>query len=536
MEEEMISVSELIQRLAMTDAVFYSDGGTKPCAACALFTAGSMKNGRPPVPRRLSNGHLLWVADLADAGKIDTEMMPEAEEGAELLLFFRKRPRQKIAFEALFPGAGITVLAADIPFEVLFSQIQQLTVCEMRGITYKAALAESLFEKKSLKEIVDQAADMLKSPVILTTSAYRVLAMNDAGLAFQDPVWDAAYETGYCDAASIQHFESENITTQVQKTSSAFVLDTGLAREIPRILQKIEAFGRISAYIGVFQISHAFNESDLQTVDLICMALSVLMEKTPAELDNTSEICQSILSDLLSGSIKSATLLGDRIRSAFWKPLPFFRCAALIPVDETKGIVNADYLIRYLTRQIPYSRTILAGNGLMVLLNFQESGKKEPFEKELAAVAQEYRLRIGISNEFRDLIRLRGYYRTSCMASSVIRKLPAADPVIYFSDVVFYTLADRIPEEDKAAYVQTAYTRLEEYDSKNHTEFCRTLAVYIESGCSSALSSSRLFIHRNTMTHRLEKIESVCGIDIRNGKELLYFYYSLKAAEWNVTE
>lgn len=89
----------------------------------------------------------------------------------------------------------------------------------------------------------------------------------------------------------------------------------------------------------------------------------------------------------------------------------------------------------------------------------------------------------------------------------------------------------KIGERERLRFVQTKYMILHNYDMEHETSYCDTLLTYIECGCSSTAACSKLFIHRNTMTKRLNRICEICGIDGANGRELIHFYLTAKFTE-----
>ena len=237
----------------------------------------------------------------------------------------------------------------------------------------KDTLTDCLLAKTDLETVIGKAADFFRCPIILTTSTYRVLVLEDRGTPVDDPVWKLAEETGYCGAESVALFESEGVTRQVLESSGAFVLDQGLANEIPRMLQKIHVFGKVGAYIGIFETDRRFTDLDLAVCDLLCEILTVFFERDPSALQLDLTIKDSILTDLISGQLQSATVLNDRLRAAGWKPHPHFQCILITPEKTSTGIDNADYLSAAFKRRIPAAHVILVPEGLLLLLNFDRS-------------------------------------------------------------------------------------------------------------------------------------------------------------------
>ncbi|MCM3793795.1 PucR family transcriptional regulator [Priestia megaterium] len=69
------------------------------------------------------------------------------------------------------------------------------------------------------------------------------------------------------------------------------------------------------------------------------------------------------------------------------------------------------------------------------------------------------------------------------------------------------------------------YKKLKEYDKKK--ELIETLTVYIEENGEGSTAAKKLFIHRNTLSYRLDRIQSITGKDPRKVKDLLELYVAM---------
>ena len=63
-------------------------------------------------------------------------------------------------------------------------------------------------------------------------------------------------------------------------------------------------------------------------------------------------------------------------------------------------------------------------------------------------------------------------------------------------------------------FCHDALERLRRYDQENDASLYRTLRVYLDSGKSIKLAAERMFIHRNSMVYRLEKIARIGRADL----------------------
>lgn len=389
-------------------------------------------------------------------------------------------------------------------------------------------LFDQMLRRSSLEELVAAAADILDSPIILTTNTYRVLVLEDHGYEIDDPIWAAAREWGYCDAESIARFEAEGVTRQVHQTQDAFLLDQGLAESIPRILRKIQIYGRTGAYIGVFQMKGPFRQVDFETVNVLTDILSIMLERSPQELNPEKEMRESILSDLIDGTITSPTILNNRVRGAFWDTLPVFQCVLITPVSRTEGVDNADYISLTLRNSIPGAQVLTVPEGLLLLLNEKTEGDTRRHEEFLLQIADQYDLYLNTSREFRALIQLRDHYEGCHLVRDIARKYRFSNKLTRFDDVVFEALAEKLQAGGRRMFAQSGYLTLASYDRENGTDYCATLSTYAECGCNAAAAASKLYIHRNTMAKRLQRISEISGIDMTSGRELMHFYMTRK--------
>lgn len=72
---------------------------------------------------------------------------------------------------------------------------------------------------------------------------------------------------------------------------------------------------------------------------------------------------------------------------------------------------------------------------------------------------------------------------------------------------------------------------LAEYDRERRSDLVRTLRVYFASGANTSSAADRLFLHRNSMLYRLERIRKLTGLDPRDHRVALALQLGLLAIE-----
>jgi len=96
------------------------------------------------------------------------------------------------------------------------------------------------------------------------------------------------------------------------------------------------------------------------------------------------------------------------------------------------------------------------------------------------------------------------------------KRLDAHSRIHFYKDYYLPAiLMPRINEMPRNNYISPVIEKLREYDKKHSTDFLDTLKVYIRNLCSTSDSAAQLHIHRNSFLYRINKIEEITGVDLR---------------------
>ena len=72
---------------------------------------------------------------------------------------------------------------------------------------------------------------------------------------------------------------------------------------------------------------------------------------------------------------------------------------------------------------------------------------------------------------------------------------------------------------------------LAEHDRERRSDLVRTLRAYFAAGGNASEAADRLFLHRNSMLYRLERIGKLTGLDLRDPGVALALQLGLLALE-----
>jgi DNA-binding PucR family transcriptional regulator len=72
---------------------------------------------------------------------------------------------------------------------------------------------------------------------------------------------------------------------------------------------------------------------------------------------------------------------------------------------------------------------------------------------------------------------------------------------------------------------------LVEHDHARRSDLVRTLRAYFAAGANASEAADRMFLHRNSMLYRLERIQRLTGLDLRDPRVALALQLGLLALE-----
>lgn len=70
-----------------------------------------------------------------------------------------------------------------------------------------------------------------------------------------------------------------------------------------------------------------------------------------------------------------------------------------------------------------------------------------------------------------------------------------------------FVLANQPPE----TLIHPMIRKLQKYDEENGVNYLETFKVYLNNRCNAAETSEQLYMHRNTLLHRIKRIEELLG-------------------------
>ncbi|PYZ92318.1 transcriptional regulator [Salipaludibacillus keqinensis] len=123
---------------------------------------------------------------------------------------------------------------------------------------------------------------------------------------------------------------------------------------------------------------------------------------------------------------------------------------------------------------------------------------------------------------YEDYMAITYSYEQAMNTLEVSKKLELIEQVLKYEDRTIEVLLNRLLKDDTTKMAFPIENPLP--DTKGNRDLLNTLDVYITNNCQVNKTAKELFVHRNTLTYRLDKIRTITGKDPRKMIDLFYLY------------
>jgi GAF domain-containing protein len=138
-------------------------------------------------------------------------------------------------------------------------------------------------------------------------------------------------------------------------------------------------------------------------------------------------------------------------------------------------------------------------------------------------------LSIGIGNPCTNASDYRRGFAEASEAQQMGQHLNREGGVTHFNDLGVYRYLYKIARMDDLRDIyQDQVGRIASYDRRKGTDLLDTLETYLECAGNLTRTSNRLFVHRNTLIQRLERLQSLCEIDLQERGNWLTLQVAIK--------
>lgn len=383
--------------------------------------------------------------------------------------------------------------------------------------SWENEVLQAIASKSSIHNIISRCAKMLKNPIALFDTSYVMIEKaGDFSSDNTDTIWDEVIHQGYF---SIQnHSASEGKLLLDSKVPFVIQLDS-----ITKAQTCIRQNGQIVAYLGATDLKGPFTAGQLA----IIYAVQRFFETTDAlasvsfDENKKSDI---VFQRLLQGYNIEESVVHYVLDHFNWKVNDTFQLIYFYDL-ENSFTENQAPLIFSIKKKLSNAKVYLFEEGILAICH-QSANDRQDYDSILLPLITKQRMAAVISEKFNDFFHLR-YAYLQCRMTMTFSQPQKISGIWHFSDIFENYIMQSLTDTASLQALCHPYI-LSLSKNARGKDYIRTLQTYIMYGRNISDTANQLYVHRNTLIYRIEKLEKDLHLDFKTAseKELFFLYLS----------
>ncbi len=448
---------------------------------------------------------------------------------------------------ALADAAQFPVLHAPLPKapgELLYS-LQKLASSDgmaAAGLALSHQLTQIALDGAGLEEIVKLLATRVDGPVMVEDRQFNLMvAANPQGV--QSETFDLVVGSNGTPMAMLKVLEDDGTLRALRNDKSPVILPAGDGHPEARHVFPVVVGGEICGFLSHVESGRPLGTEGSSILMHATHAIAIELLKQKGIAENEQKMRRDFFRDLLfaNGNIspetlhRRATYLGYQLSSSYWVLVVEYDLVPneeLLP-DEVKRLASTLNSLLSFRQALVITQT----QGATILYPVKEGQPTlekvqhlaETIRQKVSGTTEGWTVSIGVGMLYPDLLSIPRAYREAQHAVKIGRALSGTHSITSFSELGIYRMLLQFAESrNPNEFFCEALERLLEYDQQADKELVKTLRAFLECNGNLTETSDRLFIHRNTLKYRLERIRDITQIDLDDSENRLMLHLGLK--------
>lgn len=310
-----------------------------------------------------------------------------------------------------------------------------------------------------------------------------------------------------------------------------------LGMHMERIVAPIIVDREIHGYIWIIAGDHPLADLDELAISRAATVAALIMFKAQAVRQAEESLRGDFFEQLLKGNLNSSAFLEQASRFDFRldHPHQILVIHALLKAGGNVGSLHQE-VQAWLRERDERALLVPRGEDLIVLYECTRATTAEDLAAKLVADLSHpaCRLLVGVGQVFAVQgdpdMTVRDSYEGGREAVQIGLSMGQREGVVSFADLGLLHWLYHLPPEVRAENKYLTYLdALVAYDAEHGTQLLKTLEVYLDHGGSLIDAAEALYIHRNTLIHRLDRIHQLTSLDLKDPNHRLNLHVATKS-------
>lgn len=429
------------------------------------------------------------------------------------LILFDDAPSEDLAYPCLI-----------FPASYSRSQIlNDLLAIFYRYDRWSQEVTEAILKNQSLQEILHITQTVEENPMYFADPSFKMLAQVSQDLEEFSVIWRYQLRYGYLPFNVMMDLVETGELEMLHNAIPAIYADTKSFTS-KFISKAIRYKGKVHGHFFIIQTYRHLNQCDLEIADYLGNLVSAAIYEDNNYLTMSTLYHEHFMIDILESTLRDIKLIKNQLKPLGWQLTGDYRLLGVfMPDDEDALKRNA---ITLLTDGWN-AQAFLYDDYLIVVYN-EPARKYSALLEHLHHFLKLLNRYASLSESFSNFTDMSLYYQ-QILFTLQHRSPGISDCRLFLYEDYFMAHLDHLAGDSLPEYKPVSGLR--DYDMHNHSDYCHTLYTYLMCEQNSVRTAQMLFLHRNTLKYRMEKILDIIKVPLEHPmvrQRILFSLYRLE--------
>lgn len=377
------------------------------------------------------------------------------------------------------------------------------------------ALHVSSLEGKGLDYLVQISEQQIINPMLILDPSFNLLEHTHS-IPVEYDMFRETILNGYSPSSAINHLEDSGLFQQLRASDMPIIHQAAASDTETNIYFKLAYGGLELGFAVVYCGKHVPDTGYVDLLSLFFENVNLYFRQYFYPKRAGNFMYEGLLQNLMSGDAVSLQQVEDQ--SAYVRDINPNGIYRLLRISfPGKTLLPLSFLARELSMAAHFLKPFIYDGAIYALREYPSEYGAEQGEaaEELAtieAVLSKPDLKIAASGVFFSITDL-SMAKIQCEAA--LRLGGSSSRYLRYDDYraahLLEAASQTLPLEH---FLSSRYLRLLRYDQENGTDLCTLLKCHLSTMMRVSDTARKLFLHRNTVLNRLQKIEEIIGADL----------------------
>ncbi len=306
-----------------------------------------------------------------------------------------------------------------------------------------------------------------------------------------------------------------------------------LARFVAPVINKNVGRG----YLSIIGWDTELDDIDALVAEHGAAACALEMAKAKAISDTEKRLRGTFLDRVLMGDVSQQEAIRQGERFEHDMTQPHLAIVLAWRGDKSPSLRRLETLINGVISSQQAEALVWQRERENEVIVFDTADPKDPIDSSLrlakalsAEIQRQYpsaRVAIGLGQPARDISGWRTSYRDAVQAMELADRLQTNTP-LYIGDLGVYQLILGLSDREKlVSFCERTLGDLRDYDHRQHADLITTLEAFFACHGNLSQTAELLFVHRNTLLYRMNRINEIAQIDLDRPETRLALHLAL---------